>query len=190
MIRDPSLQVNNVHSTTMAHHALSPVTERSYGIVLVRPSSANPTSLKSKDVEVLLIHQHLRPGPRLPSNSLMSLPSSFIALPKGHKEPADSTDLAAAVRELHEETGLGMSRILCGEKAIKERYTNPRNGKEKENTFWIGLVEGNGERVKIQVEEVEGAEWERMEEAIVKVTYEETKAVLREAARMLDEEQE
>ncbi|TFK48900.1 hypothetical protein OE88DRAFT_1809794 [Heliocybe sulcata] len=163
-----------------------PVTERSYGIVLVRSPSIKRSSLKSKDVEVLLVHQL---GPRLPSASQIHSPSTFIPLPKGHKEPADATDLAAALRELREETGLSVSTILCGEKAIKERYTNPRNGQEKENTFWIGLAEGDREGVQVQVEEIERAEWVQMEEAVSKATYEETKLVLREAARMLDEEQ-
>lgn len=165
-----------------------PVTERSYGVVLVRPARSG-TSLKSQDAQVLLVHQHLRPGPRLPASQLdtsPSLPSTFIALPKGHRDPSDESDLAAALRELREETGLGVARVLCDGSMITERYTNPRNGREKENTFWVALVEGDGEGVKVQEEEVEWAEWVGFEEALKMATYEETRGVLRQAAVMLD----
>ncbi|KDQ59736.1 hypothetical protein JAAARDRAFT_33303 [Jaapia argillacea MUCL 33604] len=163
-----------------------PVTERSFGIVLVRPTSppgtqqSGPNS-SSSSFQVLLVHQHLRSG------SSPSV-STFIALPKGHMDPDDETPLDAAIRELEEETSLRISRshILCDGATIRERYTNPKNGKEKENTFWIaGLKEGEGEKLVVQEEEVLKAEWVDAAEACDRVTFKETRLILEEALMLL-----
>lgn len=56
-----------------------------------------------KDVEVLLIERSVRET---------DLASGQVALPGGRAEPTDATMRATALRELHEEVGLGASDLL------------------------------------------------------------------------------
>lgn len=102
------------------------------------------------------------------------------------------------MRELKEETGLtvdlielrkrGTPAMVGGEVlegveeeeevVIKEVYINPVRNVGKEVRFWLGLVLGTQE-VKLQAEEVAGAEWLGWEQAVERITFPEGKEMLR-----------
>lgn len=100
--------------------------------------------------------------------------------PKGHME-GDESPLEAAMREVLEETGLELE--LFGEHVLKSAYS-PKSGVEKTVDFYIGRGIGI---VEIQEAEIEDYGYFTFEEALLKITYEESKAVLREASELISE---
>ena len=100
--------------------------------------------------------------------------------PKGHME-GDESPLEAALREVLEETGLELE--LFGEHVLKSPYS-PKAGVEKTVEFYIGRGIGI---VDIQEAEIEDCGYFSFEEALMKITYEESKAVLREASELIAE---
>ena len=86
--------------------------------------------------------------------------------PKGRGE-AGETPLESATRELFEETGLRIVRILSPDPSIEER-TN------KLIYFFLALVEG---ALSFQAEEILEGQWVSLEDLVEKLTYPEAKAV-------------
>lgn len=99
--------------------------------------------------------------------------------PKGHKEN-DETDKETVLREVMEETGL-LITIIEGFKE-KSRYS-PREGTEKTVTFYMGFSTG---KVTIQNEEVLDYAFLPYEDALARITFGESKEVLRKAKNFKD----
>ena len=99
--------------------------------------------------------------------------------PKGHKEN-DETDKETVLREVMEETGL-LITIIEGFKE-KSRYS-PREGTEKTVTFYMGFSTG---KVTIQNDEVLDYAFLPYEDALARITFGESKEVLRKAKNFKD----
>ena len=99
--------------------------------------------------------------------------------PKGHKEEGES-DRETAIREVLEETGL-MVRLIDGFKE-KTRYS-PKAGVDKTVTYYLGFSMG-----KVIIEEDEIMEYEYLpyDEALKKITYNESKVVIKAAKQFID----
>lgn len=103
------------------------------------------------------------------------------SFPKGHAEPGE-TPLATARRELSEETGIREADIRDHETFV-ERYDTIKRGKDvdKTVTYFLGWIAGPA--VRIQPEEISAFAWLPYAEALSRITYEETRRILRDAAR-------
>lgn len=99
--------------------------------------------------------------------------------PKGHKEN-DETDRETAIREVLEETGLKV-RLIDGFKE-KSKYS-PVPGVEKVVTFFLGFSMG---RVSIQEEEVMEYEYLPFDEARERITFNESREVIKAAKQFID----
>lgn len=100
--------------------------------------------------------------------------------PKGHME-GDESPLEAALREVLEETGLTLE--LFGEHVLTSAYS-PKASVEKTVDFYVGRGIG---KVEIQEAEIEDCGYYTFEEALQKLTYDESRAVLREASILISE---
>lgn len=94
--------------------------------------------------------------------------------PKGHKENGE-TGKAAALREVLEETGLEI-RLMEGFK-VRTRYV-PQPGTQKTVTFYLGVAEG---AVAVQEEEVLNHGYFSYAEAMLRITYPESRKLLEQA---------
>jgi 8-oxo-dGTP pyrophosphatase MutT (NUDIX family) len=104
-------------------------------------------------------------------------------LPKGHLEPGES-EAAAAIREVHEETGVtGELGLLVSRIA----YTVMKNGvlRPKEVAFFL-LRATSGQATPQADEGIAAAEWYVPERAIELVGYPQVREVLGRALEMLD----
>lgn len=99
--------------------------------------------------------------------------------PKGHKEEGES-DRETAVREVLEETGLTV-RLIDGFKE-KARYS-PKPGVDKTVTYYLGFSTG---KVIIQEEEIMEFLYLPFDEALVRITFNESKEVIRAAKQFID----
>jgi len=99
--------------------------------------------------------------------------------PKGHKEN-DETDRETVIREVLEETGLKV-RLIDGFKE-KSRYS-PILGVEKTVTFYLGFSMG---KVSIQEDEVMEYEYLPYEEAKERITYNESREIIKTAKQFID----
>ena len=99
--------------------------------------------------------------------------------PKGHKEEGES-DRETAIREVLEETGL-IVRLIDGFKE-KTKYS-PKPGVDKTVTYYLGFSMG---KVTIQEEEIMEFEYLPYEEALEKITFNESKEVIRAAKQFID----
>jgi len=126
--------------------------------------------LKKIDLQwsILLVHQNAK----------------YWSFPKGHRE-TNETPLQAAKRELQEETGLVVSKLLIDE-PIVERYSFFNHGTSIEKTvyYFIALVTGV---VKVQEDEILEAKWVRLEEAYDLVTFSQGKLLCKQVIDILSE---
>ncbi len=99
--------------------------------------------------------------------------------PKGDQEPGES-HRETAMRQVLEETGLKV-RLIDGFKE-KTKYS-PRPGVEKIVTFYMGF---SMEQVDIQEEEILDYEYLPYAEAYEKITFQESRGVLKEAKQFMD----
>ncbi len=107
---------------------------------------------------------------------------TFWSFPKGHADPGEEPYLAAK-RELLEETGLSVEKLLS-DLPIEEAYVfrGPKGLIHKTVSYYIAKVSGV---LNLQPEEVEEAEWLSFEEAQKKLTLPQAKEVLRKATEFL-----
>ncbi|MDI3327035.1 MAG: NUDIX domain-containing protein [Alicyclobacillaceae bacterium] len=86
-----------------------------------------------------------------------------VSLPKGHRDPGETTE-ETALREIEEETGVrGRIRGLLG--TVRYDYQTP-DGRSGQKEVYYYLVEAETEGIRPQVEEIAGARWVRAEEAL------------------------
>ena len=105
--------------------------------------------------------------------------------PKGHVEKGED-DLAAALRELKEETGIDDVELDEGFRhEMTYFFRDKRKGLVKKTVvFFLGRTRAS--KVKISHEHV-GAEFLPYEQALERLTYANAKTALKEAKRYLDE---
>lgn len=113
---------------------------------------------------------------QIPYLLLIQHHSGFWGFPKGHKEN-DETDLAAATRELFEETGLKIDRLLHDEPFV-ETYKFKFKGQLIDKQVYYFLAEVNGS-LNLQLEEVKDARWVPVTQAEAFATYAEGKALVK-----------
>lgn len=137
--------------------------ETSYGII--------PLKKFKEEWHVLLIN-HKKGG--------------FWAFPKGHGEK-DESPLRAAERELLEETGLAIHKILS-EHSLQEAYDFYRGSKHIHKTVYYYLAEVDG-TVKLQAEEVYDSKWVKLSEADRHITFSQAKELARQALQLLKKDE-
>lgn len=104
---------------------------------------------------------------------------------KGHLEEGEH-ELAGALREVREETGLLPRLDPVFREAIRYRVpaTRKRPADEKEVVYYLGSV-ADHEDVKAS-DEHDRVEWAALDEALSKIEHEQLRGVLRSAARFLE----
>ncbi len=102
--------------------------------------------------------------------------------PKGRKNPGEAA-LQAAKRELFEETGLQVVKLLCEEPLVESyQFRHRRRLQHKKVCYYIAQVEGE---VKLQPEEIREGKWLPLNQAREALSFQEAKAICDEAARLL-----
>lgn len=97
--------------------------------------------------------------------------------PKGHVEK-NETEVETATREIKEETNLDVE--INTNYRYSESYS-PAEGIEKEVIYFIAKVTGG--KIKPQEEEVQKIEWLNYEEALNRLTFENSKNLLKKALK-------
>ena len=108
--------------------------------------------------------------------------SNHWGLVKGHIE-ANETEKQTLIREIHEETKLEEFEIIPNFKE-SDTYTYSRNKKKFDKLVSYYLVKSNNFNIIISDEHKEYI-WLKYEEAIDKITYKNTKAILKKAEMLL-----
>ena len=105
------------------------------------------------------------------------------ACPKGHPEK-NETGLETAKRELFEETGLSVTRLIS-QIPIVEQYQFTKEGVvvDKTCTYYIAEVSG---KEKLQKKEVKNGLWLTLEKAKAVVTFQEGQTVLEKVSKVID----
>ncbi len=137
------------------------LTDHSYGVI--------PTRLRAGVREFLLV-RHKSGG--------------HWAFPKGHAEQGE-TPIQSAKRELAEETGL-THVALAAFPAFEEHYASIKKGVtyDKTVTYYVGEVLID-QPVVVQESEVSDYEWLAFEQALARITYPASQALLREVGAHL-----
>lgn len=119
---------------------------------------------------------------------LLQYPGGYWDLPKGKLED-NETNLEAALRELHEETGIADVRLIDGfeETLAYHFFDQHRNRIEKSVVFFVGEVKDP--RVTISYEH-QGYVWLDLDQALYRLTYKNARDILIKAANFLDEKSE
>lgn len=139
-------------------------TDQSYGVVAVKKND-------SGEWQYLLVEQYDKRG------------GSFWALPKGHPENGESPE-ATALRELEEEVGLA-AVTLEPDCQFKQRYSFKWEGALVNKTVIYFLGYARDDSLKPQVGEIAQADWFDFKMAQSRLTHQNTKDILTEAANYL-----
>lgn len=138
------------------------MTERSVGIIAIRRTPEGP---------LMCLVQHA---------------AGHWGFPKGHVEEGETPEQAAR-RELREETGIADIRIESGH-VFTERYSFEHNGEtvEKEVMYLLGYTDTEHLAPMLGfAAEIQAAAWLSPVDAEARATFQEMKALVREAARYL-----
>ena len=112
------------------------------------------------------------------NNAAMRNPNkSYWGFPKGHIDPKESSQ-DAAVREIREETGLGVTVVS---KIGDSKYVFQVNGEKIFKVVIMFLMEAKNDEVSIQQEELIDAAWFEPEEALSKLSFPADKTLLKKA---------
>jgi bis(5'-nucleosidyl)-tetraphosphatase len=105
------------------------------------------------------------------------------AFPKGHGNPGE-TPLESATRELKEETGLDIQKLLQ-DTPLMERYQFHRKHEVVIKTvqYFPALVHG---KLQLQAEEIRDARWVPLKEAARHLTFKEAKEMCNKLATLLN----
>ena len=107
------------------------------------------------------------------------------SFPKGHADKGE-TKMEAALRELKEETKVTKIQLLKKRILLRESYkfTNGKGVKilKKVNYF---IAEAKNKKVKIDLNEVVNFKWCTFREGLKKITFNESKSVLKKADRII-----
>ncbi len=138
--------------------------DRAYGVV--------PLYKDGNVWKVLLVHQISYRGDR------------FWIFPKGHAEE-EETPLFAALRELHEETGVS-EVTLNGREVFSVEYSFVHDNERIEKTvdYYIGYCKNTDTNIT-QPREVAGLRWCSLEEAEQLLTHQNSKDVLQQVRECL-----
>jgi len=104
--------------------------------------------------------------------------------PKGHPEEGEKP-LESAVRELEEETGLKVQKLLS-EDPFVEHYTFHRKGNKVEKTasYFPAIVSG---ALILQPEEIRDGKWLTFEEADKQLTFPEARSICKKLPAILSQ---
>jgi len=120
---------------------------------------------------------------------LLHYQSGHWGFPKGHIEKGESIE-ETAKREIEEETGIKDIKFIKGFKQwIKYFFKRNYPGQKKENVFKIVtylLAETSQKKVKISFEHI-GYEWLTFDEALKRLTFKNSKEILKKADKFLRE---
>ncbi len=105
-------------------------------------------------------------------------------LPKGHAEGVE-TPLESAKRELFEETGLSVVKLIS-DKPLVESYEFSSRGKKIHKTVEYFVAEVAGD-IRIQKEELQDGRWVGMPTAHQMVTYPQMRLLLTTVSEMIGE---
>lgn len=107
------------------------------------------------------------------------------SFPKGHADLGE-TKLETALRELKEETGVTKINLLKKRVLLKEAYkfTDRKGVKilKKVNYF---IAETKSKKVKIDYKEVTNFRWATVKAGMEKITFEESKSILKKADKIV-----
>ncbi len=97
--------------------------------------------------------------------------------PKGHMEKKETLE-ETALREIAEETGQKKTEIV--KKIGEQKYIFTLRGKKISKIVYIFLIKAQArEKLVVQASEIEKAKWFRAEEALEKIEYKGSRALLK-----------
>ncbi len=135
------------------------ITVRSFGII--------PLRKREEKWEVLLI---------------LHRKGNHWGFPKGRADPEEEP-LASATRELQEEVGLQISKLLSKTPVVEEyQFRHKRDRILKVVHYFPALVEGT---LQLQEEEIREAKWLSIEEALKQLSFKEARHLLQECIKLL-----
>jgi bis(5'-nucleosidyl)-tetraphosphatase len=107
------------------------------------------------------------------------------AFPKGHAEKGE-TKLETALRELKEETGVSRINLLKKSVLLKEvyKFADKKGVKILKKVDYF-IAEAKSRKVKIDYNEVTNFRWATLKSGIEKVTFDESKSVLKKADKIV-----
>jgi 8-oxo-dGTP pyrophosphatase MutT (NUDIX family) len=104
------------------------------------------------------------------------------AFPKGHGDPGE-TPLQSAHRELKEETGLEVEKLLQEEPLIeKYQFYRKKEVVVKTVQYFPAIVFGT---LKLQAEEIRAAKWVPLKDAVQFLTFSEAKAMCQKVITLM-----